>query len=143
MSIDKQLVLQKCKYVIQDIERIRMLLDELSYEELASDEIKGTAAERYLERVVNRSIDINFHIVGETNNAPPDTYTDSFLLLAKIGVLSDELARNVAPAAGVRNILVHEYDDLDMQKFYASLENITKYFPGYIKAVTDFIERSV
>lgn len=141
MPLDKELVLQKCKYIITDIENINSLLKDVSYEEFATSPKQSTLAERYLERIVNRSVDINFHLVKAAGGPPPDDYTDSFLLLATIGVLDAGTARSIAPAAGVRNILVHEYDDLDMQQFYASLENIAKLFPAYIKAVSEYIEK--
>ena len=141
MALDKDLVFQKCKLILADVDHIRELLQRSPYEEFVTDPVAGTLAERYLERIVNRAIDVNFHLIRAEGKPPPDDYTDSFLALGRFGIIDASVARSVAPSAGVRNILMHEYDDLDTKKFYTSLENAVKHFPAYVRSVTDFIEK--
>ena len=40
----------------------------------------------------------------------------SFTRLAELGVLDAEFARRIARAAGLRNRLVHEYEDIDPRR---------------------------
>lgn len=127
--------------ILADVGRLRKLLEEHPYENLVEDEIVCTLAERRLERIVNRAVDINFHIIRSLGEPPPDDYTASFLDLAKLKVLPSSLARDIAPAAGARNVLVHEYDDLDTLKFYSSLKDAVRLFPKYIKAIEEWMEK--
>lgn len=141
MSIDTQLVQQKAKYIAGDLKLLQQALAEYAYEELVTDEVQMSLAERRLERIVNRAVDINTHLIRAAEHAPPDDYTESFRILGELKVLTPEQVKNVAPAAGARNVLAHDYDDLDARQFYASLESAVKYFPGYLKAVVEFAEK--
>jgi len=127
--------------ILGDVDRLKKLLREHSYEDLVTDDITSTLAERWLERMVNRAVDINFHLIRSTGSPPPDDYTTSFLELGKLKILSPKLAHQIAPAAGARNILVHEYDDLDTKKFYSSLKDSVRLFPRYIKAIDEWMEK--
>lgn len=139
--VSKVLVHQKSKMILADVDRLKKLLGEHSYEDLVSDDITSTLAERWLERMVNRAVDINFHLIRSTGSPPPDDYTASFLELGKLKILPSKLAHRIAPAAGARNILVHEYDNLDTRKFYSSLKDSVRLFPQYITAIERWMER--
>lgn len=141
MLIDKELVQQKSKYIAGDIEQLRQLLEEHTHESLAADETSMTIAERRLERIINRAIDINMHLIRAADSPPPDDYTESFRAIGKIGVLTPERVKNVLPAAGARNVLAHEYDNLDMERFYSSLESAVQHFPEYLDAVSEYVEK--
>lgn len=140
VSLSKNLIRQKSKLILADVDKLQALLKSMSYEEFISDEEAKTIAERRLERVVNRAIDINMHLIRSTGSPPPDDYTRSFLELATLKILPAKLAQSVAPAAGARNVLVHEYDDLDAKMFYTSLVNTVKLFPKYIQGIETYLE---
>lgn len=139
VSLSKNLIRQKSKLILADVDKLQTLLKSMSYESFISDEEAKTIAERRLERVVNRAIDINMHLIRSTGSPPPDDYTRSFLELAALKILPAKLAQSVAPSAGARNVLVHEYDDLDAKMFYASLLNTVKLFPKYVQGIETYL----
>lgn len=141
LTLSKPFVRQKCKMLLSDLERLNRLLKSVSFEQLMTDEEKHTLAERRLERIVNRAIDVNFHLIRFFDESPPDDYTQSFLRLASLKILTPKLAKEIAPAAGARNVLVHEYDDLNAKMFYSSLKSAIRLFPQYVKAVEAFLEK--
>jgi uncharacterized protein YutE (UPF0331/DUF86 family) len=49
----------------------------------------------------------------------PPTYGDAFRLLAGADVIDDELGERLARAAAFRNLLVHAYGRLDLQRVHA------------------------
>ena len=61
----------------------------------------------------------------------PDTYYETFLQLGTLRVLPEDLAQGLAPSAGLRNRLVHEYDDVDDAIVYASVNEATKLYTDY------------
>lgn len=139
--ISKELILQKCKLILADQLELTRLLSEHVYEELVSNKEYCGYSERLLERIVNRAIDINQHLLRAANAPSPDDYTKSFLALATIDVLPAKLAHDIAPAAGARNILVHEYDDLDSVLFYSSLKDAARLFPLYVEHVQAYLDK--
>ncbi len=140
-KISKQLVHQKSKAILADILHLRSLVRGTPRDTLLLDEEKCTVAERRLERIINRAIDINFHLIRALDVPPPNDYTESFRALGRLGILPVKLANAIAPAAGARNILIHGYDDLDDTQFYSSLKDALRLFPRYIAAVERFIDQ--
>jgi uncharacterized protein YutE (UPF0331/DUF86 family) len=52
----------------------------------------------------------------------PADYHEAFLRMSELGVLPAEFARKLAPIAGFRNILVHEYIGVDWNEVYSNLQ---------------------
>ena len=138
--IDSELVTRKIVLVMRDLDALRPIAarDRAVYLESPIDE---AAVERYLERMIGRMIDINYHLLTESGQAPPVDYHASFIRLADLGVLDREFAARIAPCAGLRNRIVHEYDDLDPSKVFEALQSAMRDVPLYLAQVNDFLRR--
>lgn len=133
-----ELVRKKLKGILFDLKELKML-DENPELDFAGDEKSMTLAERRVERIINRAIDINLHLIRSANHPPSEDYTKSFTDLAKLKVLPAKLADSLAPSAGFRNLLIHEYDDVKISPFESAISNTLKYFPDYVKSVEKYI----
>jgi len=78
-------------------------------------------SERALQLAIQVCLDVGAHLVAGLGLAPPDEYRETFLRLGEAGVLGVDLARRLADAAGLRNLLVHGYADLDDAAVFAAL----------------------
>lgn len=128
--------------VEKNLERLIGLLRELkryldvSFSEFSADAMRISAAERKFQLIVDIASDINAHLLVSSGNETPDTYRRSFTNLGRAGILPHECAEKLAESAGIRNILVHEYDfEEDYQKFYASAKEILPWYDAYIDAI--------
>jgi uncharacterized protein YutE (UPF0331/DUF86 family) len=65
----------------------------------------------------------------------------SFLQLGKLNVLPADLAHRIASCAGLRNRIVHEYDEIDPRKVYEGLQAAAGDIPEYLRHVHDHINR--
>ncbi|KPK43928.1 MAG: hypothetical protein AMK74_05995 [Nitrospira bacterium SM23_35] len=120
-------------------------LAKYSLQEITRDFIKQAALERYLERIINRAIDINHHLISELSTKdtnPPLDYAETFLRLADCGICPEEFARRIARSVGTRNILVHEYDVVDYNSIYSSITDCLKDYHEYCDYILDFLEKS-
>ena len=96
--------------------------------------------ERYLERMIGRMIDVNYHLIIGDGHAPPRDYYDSFTLLARLRVLPPAFASQIATCAGLRNRLVHEYDEIDPRRVYEGLVAAVRDIPEYLRRVHDYLQ---
>jgi uncharacterized protein YutE (UPF0331/DUF86 family) len=62
--------------------------------------------------------------------------------LRELGVLSRELADSLAPSAGLRTRLVHEYAALDDAKVLAPIAVMLDLYPRYIQAVEAYLVKN-
>lgn len=75
--IDCALITRKMSLILQDLPKLTDLA-RLPREQYVGDPIHEVVAERYLERTIGRMIDINFHLVTESGQAPPKDFTIPF-----------------------------------------------------------------
>jgi uncharacterized protein YutE (UPF0331/DUF86 family) len=137
--IDRELVRRKMVLISEDLRRLEALARK-SREEYLASELDETLAERYLERMIGRMIDANYHLLTESGEAPPRDYYESFVALHRIGALEPEFARRLAPCAGLRNRIVHVYDDLDPGRIYDALTQAVVDVPTYLTAIRSFLD---
>lgn len=139
--IDRELVTRKLALVMGDLNELRVLAAKSRDEYLAStrDEL---VAERLLERMIGRMIDINYHLITETGHPPPRDYYESFVRLGTLQILPADFARRMAACAGLRNRIVHEYDDIDPGKVYEAVQAAVKDIPEYLRYIHQYVEKS-
>lgn len=95
--------------------------------------------ERIITQLVDLAVAVNTQIVvAEAAAAPPD-YHASFLALAEVGVIDRALAARLAPSAGLRNVLIHAYVDLDLDRFVSSVPLARSEFPRYVQQVARWL----
>src|SRR3989344_5147452 len=121
MPIDKKLIGRKITLINNDLKSLKAL-SKLSLKTYLSKADYEALAERYLERVIGRMIDINYHILSEREKEIPTDFYSSFIALGKKKYLPRKLAETMANSAGLRNRLAHEYDEIDARKVYEAME---------------------
>ena len=138
--LDKEFINRKIKLIQEEVSKLEEL-KSYTFDELVRDGIKMSAVERYLEKVIMRAIDINQHIVLELGkgNEPLKGYEDTFYALSKIGVYPEDFAKQIAPSAGLRNRLVHEYNSTKQEIIYESVRDAIKQYVMYCNFVLKFI----
>jgi uncharacterized protein YutE (UPF0331/DUF86 family) len=92
-------------------------------EDLINDHTLRAAVERYIEVALECMIDIGEMIISREKLKRPDTYRDVFLLLGEHAILPADFAKELAPAAGFRNVLVHMYAKIDVERVFYYLKN--------------------
>ena len=139
--IDAALVGRKALLITRDLADLAPLARTPLADYLANarDEL---VAERLLERIIGRMIDINYHLLTETAHPPPADYYASFTELAALGVYDIELGRRIAACAGLRNRIVHEYDEVDPRKVHEALGTAIQDVSTYLRAIEDYVKRT-
>lgn len=80
-------------------------------------------AERYLHLVVEACLDLANHWIADQALPTPDSNRDSFSILERADELAPELADKLRGWAGFRNILVHEYLEIDHAITYQAIQH--------------------
>jgi uncharacterized protein YutE (UPF0331/DUF86 family) len=139
MTVDPDLVTRKLLLVAADLAELRPVAGR-GRDAYLGNRIEQAFVERYLERMIGRMIDINYHLITGAGHPPPSDYHASFVRLGDLGVLDAWFAREIARAAGLRNRLVHEYEELDSAKVFAALTDALRDIPRYLDGVNRHLE---
>jgi uncharacterized protein YutE (UPF0331/DUF86 family) len=111
----------------------------VSVEELKDDYQLLSAIERNFQLVIESALDIGEIIISAEDFEKPEDYKSVILTLGKHEILPPEFAEEFALVAGFRNILVHIYEEVDIEKLHEFLNNLndfdkfSKYIAQYLK----------
>ncbi|HYM24634.1 MAG TPA: DUF86 domain-containing protein [Vicinamibacterales bacterium] len=82
--------------------------------EIASDLRQERFVEHTLQLAIQAAVDVASHIVSDERLGEPRTNRELFDLIERAGWLDAALAATLRNMVGFRNVLVHEYDDVDL-----------------------------
>jgi uncharacterized protein YutE (UPF0331/DUF86 family) len=104
-------------------------------EEILQDPYMQDIIERNLEVTAQAAIDIANRIISIEGLEKPRDYYEAILRLGEAEILPLDFAQNLAPIAGFRNILVHDYMDIDWNEVYSNLHQLhdLSKFMGHVK----------
>ena len=107
----------------------------LAPEDYLEDEVAQSLAERWLHLAVECALDLAHHLIASRGWSSPATYRETFQVLAKEGVLPAGLAAQMEEWAGLRNVLVHLYLEIDQGLVFAALSGELDQLESYAAAV--------
>ncbi|MCH7796958.1 MAG: DUF86 domain-containing protein [Planctomycetes bacterium] len=82
-------------------------------------------AERHFQIAVQCPLDIGNHIVAEQGLGTPDDAGGILDCLERAGVVTQDLHERTRGLAGFRNVLVHDYLDIDHHTVHALLQRVS------------------
>ena len=141
--IKKDFIKRKISLIQDEMVKLSDLA-KYTIDEIAKDFVKQAAVERMLERIITRAIDINQHIVAESENkniSAPKDYKETFTTLVELGVYDKNFAEEISKSVGTRNMLVHEYDKADYSRVYNSIGDCLRDYNQYCGYILKFLEK--
>lgn len=98
----------------------------LSQKELENDTTLKGAVERYLYLLSQATIDLAESLIALKDFRRPTTYGETFQILEEEKLISTDLTEKLVNMARFRNIIAHDYEDLDFGIIYDVLQNHLK-----------------
>ncbi len=98
-----------------------------------------SAIERNFQVAIEAALDIAEVIISEEGFEKPEDYRGAILTLGREGVLPARFARRFAPAASFRNLLVHAYADVDVERLHGYLVKELKDFDEFARHVGEYL----
>ena len=117
------IVLNKKESIERCVKQVRTyygLPGDLPFEE---DYLKQDAIALNLQRACEQCIDLANHTIRVRKLGLPNESKDSFWLLAENHIIPKDLAGRLQGMIGFRNVLVHEYQRLDIRLMIDVIEN--------------------
>jgi uncharacterized protein YutE (UPF0331/DUF86 family) len=100
--------------------------------------IRG-AIERYLHLACEAVLDIANQLIAEYRYRAPNEYKEAIMILGEEGILEKDFAKQFAPIAGFRNILVHDYLKINEDEIVDKIQNHLQDFDTFAKSVATFL----
>ena len=137
--LEADLVRRKLVAITRKLEQLEVV-EGLPLEEYRADPFRVKGTEKLLQGTVEAAVDANLHHLRAVGAATPGDYFESFMALGRQDVVPPALAERLAPSAGLRNRLVHEYDEIDDVIVLRAVAEARSSFGEYVGAIERFLE---
>lgn len=142
--IDKYLINEKISLILRDLDTVRAF-QNMTFDEVAKDQIKYAALKNFLMEIIGRGIDINEHLIArlfESKVEAPKDYKTTFLILKDLNILPKDFAEEISKSAGFRNAIVHEYNNLNKGIVYKTVGEAIDQYAKYCEYILEFLEKN-
>jgi len=132
--IDQDVILAKAKNIEQHLRRIREKR-ELSLEEFLGDIDSQESRLFNLQMAVQNCIDIASHIISDEGLGVAGSTNELFSLLEENSYIDRSLFENMVAAVGFRNLIVHEYGQVDLKQVYQIAHHDIDDLESFLRAI--------
>jgi uncharacterized protein YutE (UPF0331/DUF86 family) len=127
-------VINKIATIERCLQRINVVYAEVA-DNLSTDFTRQDSIVLNLQRACEASIDLANYVNKQQKLGIPQSSRDAFELLFKAELLPEEVAVNLKKMVGLRNIAVHDYQELNIDIVRFIIENHLSDFNYFIKAI--------
>ncbi len=115
-------VIQRRLVKLDEYLAILRTLSRYSFEEFTADPEHYGSAERFLQLAIELLTDMGNHVIADLGLGTVDSYGDVPRVLAGKGYIAEEAAEEWVRMIGFRNVLVHNYLDIERRIVYDVLQ---------------------
>ena len=110
---ESNVILNKIETIERCINRINTVYDNNT--ENLKDYTKQDSIMLNIQRACEASIDLAMHIISKQKLGIPQNSRDAFDVLNEKNIIDDKLSKNLKAMVGFRNIVVHDYQSINIK----------------------------
>ncbi len=133
--IDEELIHAKIDIIEVNLKLLKEIRSQ-GFEVFSKSYRDIQAAKHSLQESIEACLDIGNHIIAERGYRRADDYKEIFEILEEEGRIESRLSKKLQEMAGFRNILVHRYGEIDLNRIYIviseELEDIEKFLTSVL-----------
>jgi len=131
-------LLEKIENLEENITNLKKIKKQFNINDIKTNKLDEWALRYGIFESIQIIIDIACHITNKYNLGVAKTYTQCIENLTKYHYIEKNLEKNLISAIGLRNLLIHEYTKIDIEKLYSFL-NLTSDFSKFIKNIKEYL----
>jgi len=124
--------------VLERIKKQFSLVEELVGEMETEKSYRGL--ERLIQLTIQALLDLGLMVISALGRQRPRAYSEIGYILRDLGILDEEDASKLRSMAGLRNILVHAYADVDREKVFTFAERLKTDAPRIASIIMSRLE---
>lgn len=141
----KEIDIERIQKRFKEIEtRLKFLRQSADIDKLEflTNHLLASSTERDLEIVIQACLDIADHLIAKLGlELPKMDRKETFSILAKNNIISRTLVPKLTAMAGQRNILIHEYLEVERDKIYQTINENLGDIVKFVQAVQKYLDK--
>ncbi|MGM0603100.1 MAG: type VII toxin-antitoxin system HepT family RNase toxin [Bacillota bacterium] len=132
--VKKEIVLERAQKCSEYIDYLEDIVENVEFEEFKNKPTLFGSAERFLHLAIESLLDIGNHIIADDDLGKVREYRDIPEILREKGYFNKKEADLFVQIVVFRNILVHDYMDLDLDIIFELINNNLDDLRGILKS---------
>ena len=120
---DARIVSRKLEQIERYHSELQKKQQELTRDDLFTNTTEQRAVERMFENVIQACSDLAKHIAAQDFEDSNETAANAIRVLCKENIIDSRTMQTLVSAIGFRNILAHEYGNVDYAEVYHNLQS--------------------
>jgi uncharacterized protein YutE (UPF0331/DUF86 family)/predicted nucleotidyltransferase len=141
-QIDRKLLLKRLDELLRNITMMKEKYVGRDASWLLKDLERAYAFERAIHRTIEAMLDICRHIVSTKRLGLAEYYSDYPLRIAEANLMDSQTATSISRLAKLRNILIHQYTELNYERLMDEAENlVNELSPKFTEWLRNFLSK--
>lgn len=137
--IDSEVIESKVDIVERNLGLLRVLSGE-SRGEFKASYRDVQAAKHSLQEAIEACLDIANHVISASGFRRAETYGEMFQVLEEQEIIPPGLSEKLQDMAGFRNLLVHRYGDIDLDRLYVIMRDDTEDIKRFVSIILEYLD---
>ena len=137
--VNKSVILRKVSLIRHNLSRLKDR-ENVSLESLKNDLDIQDIVLHNLQLAIQGCIDIGSHVISDEGWGVAGSLNEIFYILQNKGVIKAEMAEKMISMVGFRNILVHEYENINFDIVYNILHHHLKDINEYLLVIVNYFK---
>lgn len=137
--VNKSVILRKVSLIRHNLSRLKDK-ENVSLESLKNDLDIQDIVLHNLQLAIQGCIDIGSHVISDEGWGVAGSLNEIFYILQNKGVIKAETAEKMISMVGFRNILVHEYENINFDIVYNILHHHLKDINEYLLVIVNYFK---
>lgn len=134
--VNKSVILRKISVIRHNLSRLKDR-ENVSLETFRNDLDTQDIVLHNLQLAIQGCIDIGSHVISDEGWGVAGSLNEIFYILRDKGVIKTEISEKIISMVGFRNILVHEYEEVNLDIVYNILHNHLNDINEYLLSVVN------
>lgn len=132
--VDADILRAKSERIAHHCERLYRRRELTAQDLVANEDLRNTVL-MDVQQAVQACIDLATHACADSRYGVPATAAEAFSTLARHNVIDGTLARRLSAASGLRNLIVHQYADIELELVLDVIRTDLDDLPAFARAL--------
>jgi len=123
------------KQYLQDLIRFR----DISLEDYLNSD-NHYVVERLLQLIADVQTDVNRHLIKGLGGSQPKENAETPIVVSSLGVIEIGLAKKMSASIGLRNVIVHLYDEINPEIVYGAIAKTIADYAKYQRQILNYLD---
>jgi uncharacterized protein YutE (UPF0331/DUF86 family) len=138
-KIEPELISAKLEFMNRYLDRLEAF-SSIPLENYLESLDTQSLVERFLQLIAETGNDANRHILKGLGREQPRQNRDTPIAIAEADVIDHDLARRLSQSIGLRNVIVHLYDEIDPTIVHGAILKTLRDYSMYQVQINNYLD---